>query len=98
MSTVTSGLCNAASGAVAVSAPKERPLQRLGAVRLREGVSRRTVARRLKTSINDVKRQEEETTDLPLSALYKWQQALEVPVTELLVDASEPLSSPVRTR
>jgi transcriptional regulator with XRE-family HTH domain len=83
---------------VTVPATNGRPLHRLGAVRLREGVSRRTIARRLKTSINDVKRQEDETEDLPLSALYKWQQVLEVPVTELLLDASEPLSSPVRNR
>jgi transcriptional regulator with XRE-family HTH domain len=78
--------------------PRSRPLHRLGAVRRREGVSRRTVARRLNTSINHVKQQEDETADLPLSALYKWQEALEVPLSELLVDAADPLASPVRHR
>ena len=33
-----------------------------------------------------------------LSELYRWQHALEVPVTELLVDADAPLSEPVLTR
>jgi transcriptional regulator with XRE-family HTH domain len=75
-----------------------QPLHRLGAVRRREGISRRTIARRLKTSISDVKRHENETADLLLSTLYKWQQVLEVPVTELLVESNEPLSSPVRSR
>jgi transcriptional regulator with XRE-family HTH domain len=56
------------------------------------------VARRLKASVSDVKRQENETADVLLSTLYKWQEALEVPVSELLVESNEPLSSPVRNR
>jgi len=75
-----------------------RALHRLGAVREREGVSRRTVARRLNTTIAEVKRQEDETTDIPLSALYGWQEALQVPMSELLVDQGEPLASPIRDR
>ena len=38
------------------------------------------------------------TCDMPLSELYRWQQALEVPVSELLVDSDSPLSEPVLTR
>jgi transcriptional regulator with XRE-family HTH domain len=76
----------------------DRPLHRLGTVRRREGVSRRTIARRLKTSIPNVERQENETADLLLSTLYQWQEVLDVPLTELLVEPSEPLSSPVRHR
>lgn len=75
-----------------------RPLHRLGTVRSREGVTRRTVARRLKTSISDVKRQEDETADLLLSTLYKWQEVLDVPMSELLTETEEPLSSPVKKR
>ena len=75
-----------------------QPLHRLETVREREGISRRTVARRLNTSISDVKRQENETADLLLSTLYKWQEALEAPISELLVDCHEPLSSPVKKR
>ena len=85
------------SAVVAMPAPS-RPLHRLGTVRQREGISRRTVARRLKSSISEVKRQESGTADLLLSTLYKWQEVLEVPVSELLVEPDEPLSSPVRNR
>ncbi|OHB84957.1 MAG: hypothetical protein A2V98_12240 [Planctomycetes bacterium RBG_16_64_12] len=100
MSTVLSTIPEAGSHAatvVALPAPS-RPLHRLGTVRRREGISRRTVARRLKTSIGDVKQQEDETADLLLSTLYQWQEVLEVPVSELLAESDEPLSSPVRKR
>jgi transcriptional regulator with XRE-family HTH domain len=80
-----------------VSMPK-RALHRLGAVRRLQGVSRRAIARRLNVDISVVKQQEEETCDLPLSTLYKWQELLEVPVAELLVDASDPLSPPILRR
>ena len=35
---------------------------------------------------------------MPLSQLYHWQRALEVPVSELLIDSEAPLSEPVLTR
>jgi len=106
MSSVLNGIPEVGShqeAVVALPFPPQQPAQeprlhRLASVRNREGISRRTVARRLKTSVGDVKRQENESADLLLSTLYKWQQALEVPVTELLVDADEPLSSPVKNR
>ena len=78
--------------------PAKRPLHRLGAVRRLQGVSRCAVARRLNVEISVVKDQENETTDLPLSTLYQWQELLEVPVAELLVDSSDPLSLPVMKR
>ena len=78
--------------------PAGRRLHRLGTVRQQEEISRRTVARQLKTSITEVKRQEDETADLPLSALYEWQKVLDVPMSELLLEPDEPLSSPVRNR
>ena len=46
---------------------ESRPLQRLAAVRRQQGVSRRTVARRLNIDIEQVQEQERETTDVPLS-------------------------------
>jgi len=52
----------------------------------------------MKVSVREVARQEQATTDVPLSTLYKWQQALEVPVAELLVDNDLPLSRPVKER
>jgi transcriptional regulator with XRE-family HTH domain len=100
MSTVITSLPDVGSQPTApVALPTaKQPLHRLGTVREREGVSRRTVARRLHTTIAEVKRQEDETVDLLLSTLYEWQKALEVPVSELLADAAEPLSSPVQDR
>lgn len=75
-----------------------RPLHRLGAVRRLQGVSRRAVARRLNVDVSVVREQERETADLSLSTLYQWQQLLEVPVGELLIEANDPLSPPVLTR
>lgn len=85
------------AGAVPVVAPK-RPLHRLAEVRRRQGVTRRTMARRLHVDLATIKRQEDPNTDLPLSTLYAWQQALEVPLAELLVETDEPLSAPVLKR
>jgi hypothetical protein len=50
------------------------------------------------TSIDQVRRQEDPNCDLLLSELLRWQQALEVPVADLLVDNEAPLSEPVLTR
>jgi transcriptional regulator with XRE-family HTH domain len=79
------------------SAP-HRPLHRLAAVRRLQGVSRRTLARRLNVDVSEVRQQEEETSDLSLSKLYQWQQALEVPIGELLVDSEDALSEPLLKR
>jgi transcriptional regulator with XRE-family HTH domain len=84
-------------GEVSVST-NHRALHRLGAVRRLQGISRRTVARRLNVDVAEIRRQEEETSDLPLSTLYKWQKALEVPVAELLVDSQDDLSPPLLQR
>jgi transcriptional regulator with XRE-family HTH domain len=67
----------------------DRPLHRVGAVRRREGVSRRTIARHLGISIAEVQAQENPNTDLPLSSLYGWQRALGVPASELLENGDD---------
>ena len=54
------------------------------------------IARHLGVSVLEAKLQERETTDIPLSLLYKWQQALSVPVSELLVEPDGSLSLPLR--
>jgi len=74
------------------------PLHQLAVVRQRQGVSRRAIARRLKTDVGLVKRQEQADSDMLLSTLYKWQQALGVPVSEQLGDDNEPLTAPVMRR
>lgn len=61
-------------------------------------MSLRTAARQLGTDIRSIRAQEQATTDLRLSDVYNWQRALDVPVSELLVDESESLSRPVRER
>ncbi len=75
-----------------------RPLHRLAEVRRLQGVSRRTLARRLATDVTRIRCEERESTDLPLSRLYEWQSALEVPITELLVESSDELSDPIERR
>ena len=73
-------------------------LHRIQEVRRLQGMSLRTAARQLGTDIRNIRAQEQGTTDLRLSDIYKWQRALEVPVSELLVEEDEPLSRPVRER
>jgi hypothetical protein len=48
--------------------------------------------------MDQVRRQEVPTCDMTLSDLLRWQQALEVPIADLLVDSDAPLSEPVLTR
>jgi transcriptional regulator with XRE-family HTH domain len=88
----------APSQALAVAAIKGRPLHRLALVRRLQGVSRRTMARRLNIEVQQLRREEDATADLPLSVLYAWQKVLDVPIAELLVEASDSLSSPVLER
>ena len=59
------------------------PLHRLAAVRQQQGISRRTIARRLNIDLAAVRAQEDETTDISLSQLYEWQKVLEVPAKRI---------------
>ncbi len=52
----------------------------------------------MNVEIEQVRQQECETADLPLSTLYAWQKALEVPIAELLTEAGDALVSPVLER
>jgi transcriptional regulator with XRE-family HTH domain len=83
---------------VVVPETEDRPLQRLAMARQQQGISRRTVARRLNIDVGKVKEQEHEMADLPLSILYAWQKALDVPIAELLVEAGDTLTSPILER
>ena len=78
--------------------PEERFLHRLQQVRQQQRVSTRTIAQRLDVSISEIRSQEDSSTDLPVSLLYRWQQALGVPLIELLVDHQLELSPPVLQR
>ncbi len=79
------------------SVPVRRRLHRLAEVRRQEGVTRRAIAGRLGLSPQEVLQQEKES-DLLLSTLYAWQEALNVPASEFLVDDETPLSTPVLKR
>ena len=73
-------------------------LHRISAVRRQQGLSCRTIARKLNIDVSTVKLQEQPSTDLLLSELYIWQQVLDVPVAELLVETGEHLAAPVLRR
>src|SRR6188508_113188 len=71
------------------------PLHRIQEVRRLQGMSLRTAARQLGTDDRSIRAQEQASSDLRLSDLYRWQQTLDVPVSELLVEDDDPLSRPV---
>jgi len=61
-------------------------LHRVSEVRRQQGVTLRNVARRLGIPLPVVRRQEQPDCDLRISDLLRWQEVLEVPVAELLVE------------
>ena len=67
-------------------------------VRLQQGASLRSVARNSGVDIRQLRLQEQESTDVRLSELHKWQKALDVPLAELLVEPDSSLSRPVLDR
>ncbi len=73
-------------------------LHRIADVRRQQGVTLRNVARRLGMSLPVVREQEQPQCDLRLSDLLRWQEVLEVPVAELLVEGDGQLSGPVLER
>jgi transcriptional regulator with XRE-family HTH domain len=75
-----------------------RRLQRLGEVRRREGIPRGKIAHRLGVSVRQVEQQEQPSSDMSLSELYRWQKALGVPAAELLQEPNGELSPPVQLR
>ena len=77
---------------------RDRRLHRIQEVRMREGVALRTIAERTKTAIRELESQENESSDIPLSVLYKWQRELRVPASELLAESNGLLSEPIRQR
>jgi transcriptional regulator with XRE-family HTH domain len=80
------------------SSASGRALNRIQEVRRQQGVSLRRVGQLLRTDVRELRREEDPNSDLPISRLYEWQMALEVPVSDLLVDSGAPLSAPVLER
>jgi transcriptional regulator with XRE-family HTH domain len=77
---------------------QQKRFHRLAEVRQQQGVTLRNVARRLGVEISVVRRQEQEDCDVRISDLLGWQEVLEVPIAELLVEADSQLSGPVLER
>lgn len=95
---ISTFLASDAGQAVPVpSVPVRRRLHRLAEVRRREGITRGAIARRLGLSPEEILQQEQDS-DLLLSTLFAWQEALDVPATELLADGETTLSMPVLKR
>jgi transcriptional regulator with XRE-family HTH domain len=69
-------------------------LHRVRAARKARRLSLSEVAKHLALPPEEAERQEQPTSDLPLSTLYRWQKLLKVPVTELLVDGTGSLGLP----
>lgn len=89
------------AGTLMRTAPKRTPavtMHRIRHVRHQQGLTIHGVARKLKANVEALRQQEEETADIRLSDLYRWQEALDVPVADLLVDGNESLSAPVLKR
>ena len=89
----SSSMDNSLTGSSETHVPvggQTRPLHRIADARRRQGVSLRSVARRMNKSAEQVRRLEEPTSDMLVSELYEWQQALEVPIVDLLVDSDAP--------
>lgn len=78
------------------SAP--RGFHRIREVRVQQGMSLRSVARRMHKEPRMLRHEEESSTDLNLSTLYEWQRVLDVPVADLLEEADSPISRPVLER
>ncbi|OHB76001.1 MAG: hypothetical protein A2W31_08320 [Planctomycetes bacterium RBG_16_64_10] len=100
MSTADSPRREVAPGAPPAGGNELRPhhLHRVRAVRQQQGISLRCAARRLKLTVEQVTNLEKDTADMPLSMLYQWQNLLDVPLVDLLVDGDGPLSEPILKR
>ena len=74
------------------------PLHRLAQIQDEQGTSLSTVAKKLGIAIAEARRQEQETTDLLLSQLYRWRDVLETPAGDLLIEPEEIPTNPIKCR
>lgn len=73
------------------------PFHRVARVRENQGLTQRTIAKRMRVDIRTLRHLESPTTDLTLSQLLAFQKALDVPLVDLLEDRQD-LSRPVEER
>ena len=81
-----------------MSSRSNEPLHRVRQARHLEGVSIRTAAKRLNTSVADAQAQEHPDSDLFVSQLRAWQQVLSVPLVSLLEDSAPCLAKQTEER
>jgi len=75
-----------------------RKFHRVATVRREQGVSLRSAARQMGLTVSAVRVEENESHDLPISALVRWQGVLNVPLADLLVEPGTSLSRPIMER
>ncbi len=85
-------------GAEAIVDRTPQRYHRLAEVRREQGVSSRSMARRLGIDAQQLRQQESPDFDLRLSELHRWQAALEVPLADLLVEPQDDFACPVHQR
>ena len=85
------------NGELSARTCKTSIFHRVAEVRKSQGLTERTVAKRMGVDVRTYRAMETPTTDLTLSELNAVQRALEVPLVDLLVD-SQSLSRPVEER
>ena len=78
--------------------PAHSKMHCIRSIRLEKGVSLQSVASRTGEDAASLERQEQELTDLKLSDLHKWREALDVPLSELIVDLDAPVQRPAMER
>jgi hypothetical protein len=88
----------AESAVPAIPSENRVVLHRLAEVKVQQSLSSRVLAKRLGTTPKEIDRQLSAYCDLPLSQLYKWQKALDVPLAELLVAPRRALSPAIDRR
>ncbi len=86
------------TGPALTTTPAGKRMHRIRTVRRLQGVSLRSAARQIGLDVRRLRAQENETNDLHISDLLKWQKALDVPVSELLEEPDTQLSRPVLER
>ncbi|HTN77084.1 MAG TPA: helix-turn-helix transcriptional regulator [Pirellulaceae bacterium] len=86
------------TGIAPTPASAGKRLHRIRTVRRLQGVSLRSAARQIGVDVRRLRAQEQESNDLHLSDLLKWQKALDVPMSELLVEPDTQLSGPIMER
>lgn len=74
------------------------PLHRIAMVMQQEGLSPRTMAKRLARTQAEICADADPASDLRLSQLYAWQAAMNVPLIDLLVEPGLALSRPLFIR